>query len=204
LSSEELSNAVFNDPSVAFHYADFKVSRTQVLTLGQDRKVYVSYRIGAEIFWTRKTLSLHKGETVITDGIHEARTRCGNRISAIAEAPVSSREPPIEVFDAAQNPDIAVRPKGPDFLSRHFGPQMELSPEVNQFTGTKTDNLFSPGISPIWQGPNFPSIIPWGPPPPPPLGVPSLPPIGTPEPGTGPLILSVLSGLWLVRKAWGE
>jgi hypothetical protein len=88
LSSEELRNAVFNDPSVAFHYADFKVSRTQVLTLGQDRRVYVSYRIGAEIFWTRKTLSLHKGETVITDGIHEARTRCGNRISAIAEAPV--------------------------------------------------------------------------------------------------------------------
>ncbi len=98
-SAGELRSAVLNDAVVARHYADFDVAKTRVISLDRDRLVYVSYRMGEEIFWTNHALRLYKGETLITDGTHEARTRCGNRIADTAQAPSSSQQPALDAFE---------------------------------------------------------------------------------------------------------
>jgi len=98
-SAGELGSAVRNDAVVARHYADFDVAKAHVISLERDRLVYVSYRMGEEIFWTNRALQLHKGETLITDGTHEARTRCGNRIADTAQAPSSAQQPALDAFE---------------------------------------------------------------------------------------------------------
>ncbi len=49
--------------------------------------VYVSYRIGNKVFWTKHKLALRKGEAMLSDGTNMARTRCGNRISVLPVRP---------------------------------------------------------------------------------------------------------------------
>jgi hypothetical protein len=93
-SRAELTYAVFHDPVVAGHYADFDLSKAHVVRLDRDRAMYVSYRLGDHVYWTKKTLRLFKGETLISDGVHEARTRCGNRLSDTPLGPVSPAQPP--------------------------------------------------------------------------------------------------------------
>jgi hypothetical protein len=197
-SVAELRNAVVADPSVAVHYADFNLSQARIFTVSRQRRAYVSYRIGAEIFWTSKTLSLRPGETLITDGIHEARTRCGNRISATPQSPVSSQEPAIGAFDAAASSDALDLPIGPDSVSRKF-PSLDSIPGGMLFAERQSDSPGLPGLPPQWQGPGSPPIIPWGPLPPVIPGTPNLPK-ATPEPGTGLMVFLTLPGGWLIRK----
>jgi len=98
--ARELKDAVERDPVVAAHYADFNIAQTHVERLNADRAMYVSYRLGDRVFWTTKTLLLHKGETLISDGTHEARTRCGNRLSESPALPISPEQPPANVLAA--------------------------------------------------------------------------------------------------------
>ena len=93
LSSRELSEAARREPVVAAHYAGFSVADARVIRLPHDKLAYVSYRLGNHIYWTKTKVELHQGETVLSDGKHLARTRCGNRISDVAMAPVSPQEP---------------------------------------------------------------------------------------------------------------
>lgn len=95
---QELKNAMARDPVVAAHYAGFAIERTHVERLTQPRLAHVSYRIGDSVFWTRKPIALKPGETVLTDGVRIARTRCGNQL---AEVPgkVFSLEPPPAALD---------------------------------------------------------------------------------------------------------
>lgn len=98
--AKELKWVAEHDPVVAAHYAGFDYARAQVVRLTLARTVYVSYRIGSHIYWTRRRVTLHKGEKLITDGRMTARTRCGNRV---AEAPQQEAapavEPPVQKFD---------------------------------------------------------------------------------------------------------
>jgi len=96
----QLRNAIARDPLVAAHYANFDLARARITRLDRDETVHVSFRLNERIYWTRKTLLLHKGETIISDGAHEARTRCGNRISTAPEMPVAPQEPSAEAMDA--------------------------------------------------------------------------------------------------------
>jgi len=98
-SVAELKSAILSDPVVARHYADFNLQRARIVTLDRDGAVYVSYRMGGEIFWTNRRLSLHRGETVVSDGVNEARTRCGNRISENLLSPTSAKQPPLEALE---------------------------------------------------------------------------------------------------------
>jgi hypothetical protein len=103
-SAGELKEAVERDPVVAAHYTDFKIAQAHVVRLKADRAMYVSYRLGDRVFWSTKTLTLHKGETLISDGAHEARTRCGNRLSETPAAPVAPEQPPTDVLAAPEAP----------------------------------------------------------------------------------------------------
>jgi hypothetical protein len=98
-SAQKLQEALLHDPVAAAHYADFHIKSAYVVRLARDRKVHVSYRLGDQIFWTKKEVTLHAGEALVSDGEHLARTRCGNRIAAVPDGPTSPAEPPVEVID---------------------------------------------------------------------------------------------------------
>ena len=75
------------DPVVAAHYVGFDLAKARFFRVQQARAVYVSYRRGDDVFWTSKKLCLAVGETLITDGHHISRTRCGNEISDLRVRP---------------------------------------------------------------------------------------------------------------------
>jgi hypothetical protein len=100
VSAAELRTAMARDPVVAAHYVGFDLAKTRVFRVQQARAVYVSYRRRNDVFWTSKKLRLAVGETLITDGDHILRTRCGNQISDVPRTPVSLvAEPVPETLD---------------------------------------------------------------------------------------------------------
>ena len=105
-NANELKAAMRQDPLIAAHYADFRTRSSHPIRLATPRQVYVSYRFGDRIYWTRKKVMLHAGEMLLTDGIHLARTRCGNRVSEVPTEPVSPSEPPVEVFNKPSVPNL--------------------------------------------------------------------------------------------------
>jgi PEP-CTERM motif len=109
-SSQELRDAVAADPVVAAHYADFDVAKAHRVTLETPKLVYVSYRIGNKVFWTKNKVALRKGEAVLSDGRNMARTRCGNRISVLPVRPNAPAEPTASDLDGPEFPAIASSP----------------------------------------------------------------------------------------------
>jgi hypothetical protein len=116
LDRRELAHAIVMDKVVAAHYAAFGASRATVETVSKPRAVYVSYRKGDKVFWTSKKLQLAEGETLLSDGQNEIRTRCGNRISDVPQLPVEAKGPGEEELDAsveqAQDDDGSVQQVG--------------------------------------------------------------------------------------------
>lgn len=96
---EELREVSEHDRVVGLHYAGFDFRHAHVIELQEARLVYLSYRIGDRIFWTKHKVSLRKGEKVITDGNITARTRCANQISEVAVEAISPAEPALEKFE---------------------------------------------------------------------------------------------------------
>ncbi|MGA7171757.1 MAG: hypothetical protein WBR30_14575 [Candidatus Sulfotelmatobacter sp.] len=97
--AKELKWVAEHDPIVAAHYAGFDYDHARVVRLTLARTVYVSYRIGNRVYWTRHRLTLHKGEKVITDGRMTARTRCANRVEKTPQQAAAPVEPPVVKFD---------------------------------------------------------------------------------------------------------
>jgi hypothetical protein len=216
-SAEDLKQAVATDPVVAQHYSDFDLANVRRVTLSQPQLLYVSYRIGNNVFWTKKKLAVAKGETLLTDGRSMARTRCGNRVSVLPVRPNALVEPAPSVFDTPEFPPSISTPYLAAFSA---SPGFPSGPDV-QPSGTPGSS-FTPLVPffPLPGGGNF-SPPPGGsggggvtPPPggggvtPPPGGgggTGSPPPAGIPEPGTAVLVLAGLAAAWFVqrtRKAW--
>jgi hypothetical protein len=198
-SAAELRNSVTRDPVVAEHYGDFDVARARVVRLDQDRLLYVSYRLGNRVFWSKKRFTLHKGEAVITDGEHMARTRCGNRVAEAPAGPVMAAEPEFEGAPPAMAETLA---GAPDFLGAPFAPgDVPLTPPptsgISTSSGSSGGGIGSPG-PPIGGGggppshgvtpPVIPPIVP--------------PPIPAPEPETLLMLATGLTGIWFSRKKW--
>src|SRR5271157_2697786 len=97
--AKELKWVAEHDPVVAAHYAGFDYEHAQVVRLTLARTVYVSYRIGNRIYWTRRRVKLRKGEKLITDGRMTARSRCANRVEETPQQAASPVEPPVQKFD---------------------------------------------------------------------------------------------------------
>jgi hypothetical protein len=100
----ELKWVAEHDPIVAAHYAGFDYAHAQVVRLTLARTVYVSYRIGNNIYWSRRRITLKKGENLITDGRMTARTRCANRVEETPQQAAAPAEPPAEKFDQPIRP----------------------------------------------------------------------------------------------------
>ncbi|MGA9979943.1 MAG: PEP-CTERM sorting domain-containing protein [Candidatus Sulfotelmatobacter sp.] len=97
--ARELKWVAEHDPIVAAHYAGFDYDHARIVRLTLAQTVYVSYRIGNHVYWTRHRITLHKGEKLITDGKITARARCGNRVEDVPEQLHSSSEPPAAKFE---------------------------------------------------------------------------------------------------------
>jgi hypothetical protein len=207
-----LREAIAADPVVRAHYANFDLSRTRVVRLTEPRVAHVSYRIGDDVFWTKKPLLLKAGETLLTDGEHYARTRCGNQLAA-SPGPVSADEPPDGAFDSplqrlqggvwvppippvsatTGSPGPGADPPGPVFIGGGF-PFPTGAILAGDPGGTRTPIAAAPppaivsGAAPI-DGQVFPPIVIASIPPP---GDPGDPPPGTddPDPPQRPRILN--------------
>ena len=107
---QELMQAMTVDPVVAQHYADFDVTKAHRVTLDAPQLMYVSYRIGNKVFWTKHKLALRKGEAMLSDGVNMARTRCGNRVSVLPVRPNAPAEPTATDLDGPVFPDIVSSP----------------------------------------------------------------------------------------------
>ena len=187
-SAADLRNTVLHDPVVAKHYEDFVVERTRVVRLNQNRSLYVSYRLGNRVFWSRKPMMLPKGETVITDGEHVARTRCGNRLSEVPAGPILAAGPELE-----SAPEVAeLFPGSPGALSPPGLPGLPVPTSTPPTTsGTPPGSPLPPGGGVI-----VPPIVPV------PGGGTTPPPVPTPEPQTLLMLSAGLTGLWLARKKY--
>lgn len=89
----ELAQVLRTDRLVAAHYAGFNVENARAVTVTTPRAVYVSYRKNDQIYWTSKKVMLEQGETLLTDGEHDIRARCANRISDVPQYPVEHHGP---------------------------------------------------------------------------------------------------------------
>ena len=173
-SVKELKNAIAHDPLVQAHYRGFDLGKARIVQLTKTRAVHVSYRRGSGIYWTKKRITLFKGETLITDGKNTSRTRCGNRISDPPVAPSSPDEPPPALFDEPVVPPPAA-PLPPPYDSPPVTPggSVPIVPIVPIFPG---GGSAPPG------GHNPPTPIP------------------VPEPDTFYLLIVSLPVVWLALK----
>jgi hypothetical protein len=195
-SSRELSDAARREPVVAAHYAEFSVAHTRVIRLPYDKLAFVSYRLGNHIYWTKTKVTLHQGETLLSDGEHLARTRCGNRVSDVAMTPVSPQEPPQKLLStplvpAHVNVDPAFRTDGPLWPENAAAPALVAMHDMPPAPGS------GPGFPPLLavfccRGKSSPSTPSYPLPQP---GYPPPPSVTTPEPGA---FLLLLSGLVLL------
>lgn len=112
-NASELKAAVEHDPALALHYAGFDYANARLVQLLRERSVYVSYRIGNRIYFTRHRVKLHKGEMLLTDGKMTARTRCANRVEEKPQQESSSMEPPAAKFDEPLMPAISTAMETP-------------------------------------------------------------------------------------------
>jgi hypothetical protein len=142
LNAKELGTALRIDSVAREHYADFNVAGARIIRVATDRKAYVSYRKGNKIFWTRKQVSLHAGETLLSDGEHVARTRCGNRVSEVPRAPVSPDEPEETAGDVPVGPQFPLATTNADLGS----PLWRDSPDASiVLTAVNLSGLPMPG-----------------------------------------------------------
>jgi hypothetical protein len=176
-SREELAANITADPVIAKHYADFAVQRARIVSSEEAQFAHVSYRIRNNVFWTAKTVKIPKGETLITDGQSSARTRCGNKVSVLAQEPISQEEPPIETFEI---PIIAGTEPPPLDLARLPEVGLELRPN---FPLTPYIATQPPRILPYYYRPLFSMT----------------PSVDVPEPGTLSLMIAGLAGFVAVR-----
>ena len=165
----------------------------RVVSLRSDVEAYVSYRIGDEIFWTRKPITLHKNENVIKDASIEVRMRCGNRVSATPQLPISLREPAPEALERVQVPEDLDALAAPMDLHLNVRLLPNVVPVDHSFGTTKSGAFVAPTIQGMWWGLSSPPIVlfesqPLSYPPAPPRS-----PILTPEPSTRLLLLLALS-----------
>ncbi len=103
---EELKWAMEHDPVVARHFQGFDYQHAHVVRVAEKQALYVSYRIGDRVYWTRAKVSLRPGETLITDGKIVARARCGNRVSPAPLDAGSPLEPPASELEQPA-PEVA-------------------------------------------------------------------------------------------------
>jgi len=190
---------------VRANYANVDFAKLHEVKLETNLAGYVSYRYGEKIYWTAKRLTLRKGETVFTDGVHIVRGRCLNCYSAVPMLPIRPKEPTEKVLDTPVDvPVFAYKfPLLPVETPTLPPPPEELTPVVPILPAAPPLTPGTPGGG-FW----FP-IIPIIPPihrhpghPPPPIGPipPIVPPVVVPEPRYAGILAAGFLAMVLVYR----
>ena len=153
--ARELKWVAEHDPIVAAHYAGFDYAHARIVRLTLAQTVYVSYRIGNHVYWTRHRIALHKGEKLITDGKITARARCGNRVEEVPQQLNSAPEPPVAKFD---------EPVAPGEGSSMAMPPVEFASALFNRPGLSASEPIPPSLSLYTPFPGG-GIVPISPPP---------------------------------------
>ena len=138
-SVAEVIDAVKRDPVVAVHYQSVNLKALQVERLAAPRSMFVSYRVGDQIYWTKHRVQLKAGETVLTDGHTIIRGRCGNCVSPDSQDAVEGNDAAANELDQVDTrpqavaappfrtamDDALVGPRG--LLPSRFGPGLAAS-----------------------------------------------------------------------------
>ena len=188
-SSVELTDALDRDPVAAAHYSGFHASAVRLEYLEKTRLVYLSYRVGEQIRWTRHAVVLSAGEAVLSDGGNLARARCGNRISFTPQQPVGPDvdldTPEPAVSDDLFDPRLVVYDV--------FPPQFSLG----EWTIPLEDSFDPEAGAPELRPPDFGRLLAAIPPP---AIRPPSPPTETPEPASWLLFPIGLAALVILAK----
>ena len=191
-NAEELRQAMGHDPVVAREFQGFDFQRAHLVQISEPQSMHVAYRKGDKVYWTRKKVTLHRGETLISDGKIVARTRCGNRIALVPLGPPAMTDP----VDADFNQPLFSN----DMVTREVEPQPEAYAAALPMPAPVEGNSLQPT-----HGKRIPFFFL------PIFGVPGgggsgssphTPLANAPEPGTMLLLSSGLVGVyWKVRKS---
>jgi len=103
-SREEVVAAMTKDVVVKAHYVAVKPAALRQVQLSAPLKVHVSYRVGNNVYWTKRPLTVAAGEFVLTDGSVTIRERCGNLLSVQPLGPTQVGEPDPNEFDLYVQP----------------------------------------------------------------------------------------------------
>lgn len=158
----ELAQAIDRDPTVADHYRSIDIGHVRAETVASDQFAYMSYRRGDQIFWTKHRVRLRQGETILTDGTTQVRSRCGNCISLEPMQPTAEDEPDAVEFEALTNDPVIVPPEPlsaqtvtlppgvllpPPFGDAPFDPigPMAIGPIAENIEDSGTDEPRGPG-----------------------------------------------------------
>jgi hypothetical protein len=192
----ELLEALQREPVVAAHYVGFAAGQARIVRLTHDRFAYVSYRLGNRIYWTKKKVRLHEGETLLSDGASLARARCGNRVSDVALGPTSPQEPTEKVWNTPVVPlhvDTVSFPTRPQWPARAAAPLLLSLPNELPASDSTSRGGFPPSIPAFCCGGSSSTPTPARPGYPlPPPGYPPALPTAAPEP---PSLCFLLLGL---------
>jgi hypothetical protein len=189
-SVEELREIAEHDPVVARHFEGFDYQHAQLITVSEKQSLYVAYRQGNEIYWTRKKIALHPGETLISDGKIVARTRCGNRVAVAPLGPPAPMEPVASDLDQPLFSN--------EMVTNSVDPQPEAYAALIPGAQPTIGNALQPasshkGLLPLFFLPLVGIPGGGGSSPHPPLAV-------APEPGTMLLLSSGLAGVYLKAR----
>jgi hypothetical protein len=157
-SAAELRAKSSSDAIAAIHYQPLQLTLLRTVKATSPLPVYVSYRKGRSIYWTRQPVRLAKGEILLTDGTLFVRARCGNRISTTPQEPVSPQEPRAGILD---DPERWM--PGPQ-LERSASWPNETPSEANPVTDTPSPEIVGRPGPPPTSRPGFPPTgNPWFP-----------------------------------------
>src|SRR5262245_22208420 len=127
-NAEELARAIATDEVVANQYGDVDPSTVHAQTVRVERMAHVSYRIENRVYWTKKPVRLHEGETILTNGQTEIRARCGNAISMSPLLPTSDDEPESTEFEALTD-------DSPMLVASELHPSVPSAPPFGDVSG---------------------------------------------------------------------
>jgi hypothetical protein len=86
-SIDDFRRVVRSDQRLAAYYDGFNWAKARLVTTAAPQLVYVSYQKAGALARTKHPMLLPKGDTLLTDGVLQARTYCCNEVFEIVDAP---------------------------------------------------------------------------------------------------------------------
>lgn len=111
-SAVEAERITAEDVVVRRHYQGVRVDGLKPARTPKAQALFVSYRRGDQVFWTRRRVPIPAGEILLTDGSSAIRTRCGNRVADAPMKPVSPKgqEPDPAELEQTETGESTERP----------------------------------------------------------------------------------------------